>query len=252
MRSSVRLGVNVDHLATLRQARRGAVPDPVEAARVCERAGASHIVCHLREDRRHIQDEDVRRLKATIAIPLNLEMSMAEEIVAVATAIRPHHVTLVPERRQELTTEGGLDVVQQAKRIHALLSAFGLCGVGVSLFIDPVSEQVQAARAIGGTKVELHTGAYANATTPSARQRELAALREAARMGKRLGLTIAAGHGLDYDNVREIAAIPEIEELNIGFSIIIRALSIGFEGAVREMAGLLTRRAPHALNAVSP
>jgi pyridoxine 5-phosphate synthase len=242
----MRLGVNVDHVATLRQARRGILPDPVEAALACERAGADRIVCHLREDRRHIQDRDVKRLRAALRIPLNLEMSIAPSIVKVALAVRPHQVTLVPERRQELTTEGGLDAVRLARTLRPLLGAFHERGIGVSLFVDPVAGQVEAACDAGARIIELHTGAYANA--PSARRaRELAALRHAAQQGRRLDLEVAAGHGLDYDNVRAIVAIPQIEELNIGFSIITRAVSVGLERAVREMRRRLVRRSPHAL-----
>lgn len=237
----LRLGVNVDHIATVRQARRGRVPDPVEAARVCERAGAQSIVCHLREDRRHIQDEDVRRLKATVTTRLNLEMSIAKEIVAIALAVKPAHVTLVPERREELTTEGGLDVVRLQGRLAPLLKTFGAAGIAVSLFIDPDPDQLKAARACGAPVIELHTGRYAEAATPAARRQELRALEEAARLARTLGLGVAAGHGLDYENVQEIVRIPEIEELNIGFSIISRALSVGLEAAVKEMVELIHR-----------
>lgn len=239
----IRLGVNVDHIATLRQARRGTKPDPVEAARVCERAGASSIVCHLREDRRHIQDHDVRRLHTSIATRLNLEMSIAPAIVDVALRIKPDQVTLVPERRQELTTEGGLDVARLRRKLHALIPRFHRHGIGVSLFIDPMLRQLRASRDVGATVVELHTGGYANASG-SVKVRALRAIRIAARQGKALGLDVAAGHGLDYDNVHRIVSIPEVEELNIGYSIIVRALSVGLERAVREMVALLKR--PHA------
>lgn len=245
----MRLGVNIDHIATVRQARRGRVPDPVEAALVCERAGATSIVCHLREDRRHIQDEDVRRLRERIATRLNLEMSIAGDVVDAALAIGPHQATLVPERRQELTTEGGLDVVRLAKRLQPLLRAFHDRGIEASLFIDPSSEQLRAAADLGASIVELHTGRYANATTARDRSRELKALQRGAAQGRALGLTVAAGHGLDYENVRDIVAIPEIVELNIGFSIITRALSVGLEPAVREMAQLLQPQQAHVLEA---
>ena len=245
----VRLGVNVDHIATVRQARRGFRPDPVEAARVCERAGAKSIVCHLREDRRHIQDADVRRLKAAITTRLNLEMSVAAEIVAAALAIRPDQVTLVPERREELTTEGGLDVLRLSRKLKGLVGPFEQRGIEVSLFIDPVLDQIRAARQVGATVIELHTGRYAHANTSSAKARELGVLKEAARAGRSLGLAVAAGHGLEYDNVREVAEIPEVEELNIGFSIIAQALSIGLERAVREMVERLKRHRAHVLQA---
>ena len=247
----VHLGVNVDHIATVRQARRGFHPDPIEAARVCERAGATRIVCHLREDRRHMQDDDVRRLKAAVTTRLNLEMSVAEDIVKVALAVRPDQVTLVPERRQELTTEGGLDVVRLSRKLKDLIGRFQERGIDVSLFIDPVRDQVQAARDTGATAIELHTGPYAHATAPPARHRELAVLAEAARTGEAFGLVVAAGHGLEYENVREVAEIPEVEELNIGFSIIVRALSVGLEQAVRDMVAHLMPHKTHALEAAS-
>jgi len=241
----MRLGVNIDHIATLRQQRRGRTPDPIEAALTCEQAGATSIVCHLREDRRHIQDEDVRRLKAAIATRLNLEMSIAREIVDMALAIHPHQVTLVPERRQELTTEGGLDVVRLEPQLVGLVREFQERGIEVSLFVDPVAAQLEASRRTGATVIELHTGTYAN----SGRSRDSDALRQAAAQGRALGLSVAAGHGLDYDNVQAVLDIPEIEELNIGFSIISRALSVGLERAVREMVGLLQRRSADALHA---
>ena len=243
----MRLGVNVDHIATVRQARRGRLPDPVEAARVCERAGAESIVCHLREDRRHIQDEDVRRLKASVTTRLNLEMSIAEEIVRVALAVKPHQVTLVPERRRELTTEGGLDVIKLSKRLGSVVERFQRAGVAVSLFIDPAPAQVKAAKRTGAAIIELHTGGYANAATAPARTRELAALRRTAEQGRALGLAVAAGHGLDYDNVGPICEISDIEELNIGYAIIVRALSVGLERAVREMAAIAHHTPAHAL-----
>ena len=242
----MRLGVNIDHIATVRQARRGARPDPVEAARVCERAGAQGIVCHLREDRRHIQDEDVRRLHASLATQLNLEMSCAPEIVRIALGIRPEQVTLVPERRQELTTEGGLDVARMRRRLGPVIKAFHDRGIAVSLFVDPRLRQLEASRDCGAKIVELHTGRYADAPTAAARSRELAALVRASRQARGLGLAVAAGHGLDYRNVAAVAAIPEIEELNIGYSIIVRALEVGLESAVREMAGLMRHRPARA------
>ena len=238
----MRLGVNIDHIATVRQARRGRMPDPVEAALVCERAGASSIVCHLREDRRHIQDEDVRRLRDAVSTHLNLEMSIAPEIVGVALAVQPDEVTLVPERRQELTTEGGLDAVRLARRLPPLIRDFQRRGIRVSLFVDPVPAQLAAARDVGAAVVELHTGRYAEAATARTKTAALHLLGRAARFGRSLGLSVAAGHGLDYDNVSAVAAIPEIEELNIGFSIISRALSVGLERAVQDMAARLSAR----------
>ncbi|MBI3321229.1 MAG: pyridoxine 5'-phosphate synthase [Candidatus Omnitrophica bacterium] len=244
----LRLGVNVDHVATLRQARRGPTPDPVEAALICERAGAQSIVCHLREDRRHIQDRDVQRLKRSIATRLNLEMSLAPDIVKRAIAVRPAQVTLVPEHRQELTTEGGLDVIRLSRRLRPLIDAFGSHGIEVSLFVDPVLGHLAAVRDLGVSIVELHTGRYATARTLLARRNALSALARAAAGGNALGLTVAAGHGLEYENIRAVAAIPEIQEVNIGFSIVVRALAVGFERAVQEMAALLQpQRTVHAL-----
>ena len=238
---NVRLGVNIDHIATVRQARRGDEPSPVGAALVCERAGAQSIVCHLREDRRHIQDEDVRRLVRRVKTRVNLEMSIAPQIVEVALAIRPAQVTLVPERRQELTTEGGLDVVKLQGRLRPLIRTFHGRGIEVSLFVDPVHRQLEAAREAGAGIVEIHTGRYANAASVAARTRELDVLQQAAARSRTLGLAVAAGHGLDYENVRAVVDIEEIEEVNIGFSIVTRALSVGLERAVAEMMALLAK-----------
>jgi pyridoxine 5-phosphate synthase len=235
----MRLGVNVDHVATVRQARRGQSPDPVDAAQLCVRAGATSIVCHLREDRRHIQDDDVRRLRRTLSVPLNLEMSLAPEIVAIALRIRPAQVTFVPERRQELTTEGGLNVVRHAARIQRAVRAFHARGIAVSLFIDPVAVQIRASAAVGARIVELHTGAYAQAQRAIQRRQQRAQVARAAAQARRLKLAVAAGHGLDYDNVHVLATIPEIEELNIGFAIMSRALAVGLPAAVRQMRRLL-------------
>ena len=237
----MRLGVNIDHVATVRQARRGTRPDPVEAALACERAGADSIVCHLREDRRHIQDADVRRLKRVLKTRLNLEMSIAPDVVRAALAIRPWRVTLVPERRQELTTEGGLDAARLTRRLATVVSAFHRRSIEVSVFIDPSAAQIRAAETLGVTVVELHTGRYADAPSVSARIRELRAIREAAALAASRGLEVAAGHGLDYDNTRAIAAISQIEELNIGFSMISRSLFVGLESAVRQMRALMER-----------
>lgn len=246
------LGVNIDHVATLRQARRGHWPDPIEASRVCERAGADSIVCHLREDRRHIQDDDVRRLNAMVRTHLNLEMSIAPSVVAVALEVRPAQVTLVPERRQELTTEGGLNLVTLAARLRPLLRRFRQAGIVVSVFIDPVAKQVSAARDLGIESIELHTGGYANAPPGATRTRALATVAGAARQAASQGFTVAAGHGLDYENVSAIAQIPELEELNIGFSIIARAMTVGLECAVQEMVARLQfqrQRSFHATQA---
>lgn len=226
----MRLGVNVDHVATLRQARRGKTPDPVWAAKMARRAGCDSIVCHLREDRRHIQDADLVALKKKLKVPLNLEMGAHPEIVRIACRLRPDQATLVPERRQELTTEGGLDLSRSSRRLSSAIRRLGSSGVRVSLFIDSDPASVKAAARLGVPMVELHTGRYAQA-----RAGELDRLRRAARLARDLGLAVAAGHGLDYRNVQTVARIPEIEELNIGFSIVARAIEVGFETAVREM-----------------
>ena len=241
----MRLGVNIDHVATLRQARRGARPDPTAAARICEAAGADSIVCHLREDRRHIQDEDVRRLVRSVR-RLNLEMSIAPSVVRTALAARPAQVTLVPERRQELTTEGGLDVVRLAPRLRLLVRRFHASGIEASLFIDPADRHIRAAQAIGARAVELHTGDYANARNESCRRAALGRLARAARAAEAAGLAVAAGHGLEYDNVARVAAIPEVQELNIGFAIVSRALEVGFARAVTEMRARIREGEAHA------
>jgi pyridoxine 5-phosphate synthase len=245
----MRLGVNIDHVATLRQQRRGRFPDPLAAALICEQAGSSSIVCHLREDRRHIQDEDIRRLKQALHVPLNLEMSIAEEIVRAALSVKPAQVTLVPERRQELTTEGGLDVVRLAKRLRPLITQFHAAGVEVSLFVDPDEAQVEASRSVGARIIELHTGRYAEARTMPHRERELKALQRAAEQAASRGLVVAAGHGLDYDNIEPVTALVQVEEVNIGFSIISRAVFVGLEQAVKEMVARLITTRPHAVAA---
>ncbi len=237
----VRLGVNIDHVATVRQTRRGRTPDPLQAARAALRGGADHLVCHLREDRRHIQDADVRALARRFPGRLNLEMSVAPDIVRVALAVRPWRVTLVPERRQELTTEGGLDVVRLGRRLAVLLPRFERVGIEVSLFVDPREEQLAAGAQAGARIVELHTGDYAEARTRRARANALRRLARAARRAKTLGCAVAAGHGLDYGNVQAVAAIPEVEELNIGFSIVSRALVVGLQPAVAEMIRRIQR-----------
>ena len=234
-----RLGVNIDHIATLRQARRGRAPDPVEAARLCERAGADAIVAHLREDRRHIQDDDIRRLRQAVTTRLNLEMAIAPSVVRAALAVRPDQATLVPERRRELTTEGGLDVAAQRRRLTPVVRRLQQRGIAVSFFVDPEMRQVEASAALGVEAIELHTGAYAGARTPRQRALRLKALRVAADYAQRLGLAVHAGHGLDYRNVQSVACIPGLGELNIGFSIISRAVFIGLPRAVREMKALL-------------
>lgn len=228
----IRLGVNIDHVATVRQVRLGVQPDPVELALLCEQAGADSIVAHLREDRRHIQDHDVARLRKRLNIPLNLEMGISAEIVSIALRIGPEQVTLVPEKRQELTTEGGLDVAGQFDKVQKTVKRFQQQKIEVSLFIDPTPAQVAASHRSGARIVEFHTGSYAHAAKKGKELRHLVA---AAKSARREGLIVAAGHGLTLGNVRGVAAIAEIEELNIGHSIVSRALSVGMAKAVREM-----------------
>lgn len=231
----MRLGVNVDHVATVRQARRTDEPDPVFAAMLAELAGADSIVCHLREDRRHIQDRDLKILRETVRTRLNLEMGITEEVVRIAILVRPDQVTLVPERRQEVTTEGGLDVVARRTEVQDAVKRFHDARIPVSLFIDPDRAQVEASKAVGAEIVEIHTGTYANAKDPRARAEALRRIHEACVTARNAKLSVAAGHGLTYRNVREVAALPEIEELNIGHSIVSRAILVGFERAVFEM-----------------
>lgn len=230
-----RLGVNIDHVATIRQARGGREPDPVWAAVLAELGGADGITVHLREDRRHIQDRDLRVLRETVQVRLNLEMSVEPEVVAVAVAVKPDQVTLVPERRQEVTTEGGLDVAGQFERVRAAVARCRDAGMEVSLFIDPDPAQVEASVRAGAGAVELHTGRYADAEGHAAVARELEALRAAGRQTRAAGLGLHAGHGLNYLNVRPVAAVDGMAELNIGHSIVARAVFVGLERAVREM-----------------
>ena len=239
----MRFFVNIDHVATVRQARRTDEPDPVRAAVLAELAGVDGITVHLREDRRHIQDRDVELLAATIRTPLNLELATVPEIVDLAVRLAPHQATLVPERREEVTTEGGLALEAQgtAARLGPVIDRLRGAGIRTSLFIDPTEAALRASAELGADAVELHTGEYANATTPGGRDTELKRLREAAVRGRELGLDVHAGHGLTYENVTPVAAIPEIEELNIGHSVISRAILTGMEAAVRDMATLLRR-----------
>jgi len=235
----LRLGVNVDHVATLRQARGVDYPDPVEAALVAEAAGADGITVHLREDRRHIQERDVEELRRRLRVKLNLEMAVTDAMVDFALGVRPGDACFVPERREELTTEGGLDVAGHAARITAAARRLAAAGIRVSLFIDPDPAQVRASRSAGVHAVELHTGDYANAAGDAERGRQLARLRLAAAEAALLGLEVHAGHGLTVANVRPVAAIAEIVELNIGHSIVARAVLIGMAAAVREMRAVL-------------
>ena len=236
----IRLGVNVDHVATVRQARRVDVPDPLEAALLAERAGADGITVHLREDRRHIQERDVRVLRERIATKLNLEMAVTPAMVAFAEQARPDDACFVPEKREELTTEGGLDVMSQQAKITDAVRRLQAAGIQVSLFIDPDGKQIEAAHAVGAHAIEIHTGAYCNASAIS-REKERQAVQAAAELAQSLGLEVHGGHGLNYENVIPIAAIPEIVELNIGHSIIARAVIVGIEQAVREMKELLEK-----------
>lgn len=231
----IHLGVNIDHVATLRQARRVAYPDTVAAAAAAERGGADGITIHLREDRRHIQDEDVDRLAASVRTKLNLEIASVDAMVRIACRVRPRDVCLVPERREELTTEGGLDVVANKGSIGAAVDALRTAGIRVSLFIDPEEAQIEATRGLGAEVVELHTGAYADAPDEDRRGTELERIRRAAVVAAEAGLIVNAGHGLTVDNVDAIAAIPELFELNIGHSLVADAVFVGLEAAVRRM-----------------
>ena len=227
-----RLYINIDHVATIRQARRADEPDPVEAARLCESAGADGITAHLREDRRHIQDADVERLAREVTTVLNLEMACTDEMVALALELRPHQVTLVPERREEVTTEGGLDVGREPGRVRDALRRMRDAGIRTSLFIDPDERMVRQSRELGADAIELHTGRYAHHPADPA---TIGALRDAARVGSSLGLEVHAGHGLTVRNGAAVATIPEFEGLNIGHSIVSRAVFVGIGEAVREM-----------------
>ena len=227
-----RLYINIDHVATVRQARRGSEPDPVEAATACENAGADGITAHLREDRRHIQDADVDRLKKTVRTYFNLEMACVAEMLEVARRLKPQQVTLVPERREEITTEGGLDILSDPARIQNAIDALTDAGIRVSLFIDPTRAAVEQSRKLGVPAIELHTGTYSHQPNSEA---TIEALRDSARRAADLGLAVHAGHGLTVANVGLVAAIPEIEELNIGHSIISRAIFVGLDRAVKEM-----------------
>ena len=238
LHSGIALGVNIDHVATLRQARRGRYPDPLLAALIAEEAGADSITLHLREDRRHIQDRDVVALREALQTRMNLEMAVTDEMIRIAQKVLPQDCCLVPESRQELTTEGGLNVSEHAARIGDAVQALGASGVRVSLFIDPDLEQIEAAQRAGAPVIELHTGTYAD-SMGAARAREFERLCAAAKFAARLGLIVNAGHGLNYHNVEPIAGIPEIVELNIGHSIVARAIVDGLAKAVRDMKELM-------------
>ncbi len=233
-RPALRLGVNIDHVATIRNARGGAHPDPLRAAKLAAKAGADGITAHLREDRRHISDEDIRRLRDEIDLPLNLEMAATDEMLAIALDHIPHAACIVPEKREERTTEGGLDVSGAKDRLRRFADEMGGAGIRVSLFVEPERAQLEAARAIGAPVVELHTGAYCEARG-AARERELARLVEAAKIADALGLECHAGHGLAYDTVGPVARIPTIVELNIGHFLVGEAIFVGLDAAIRRM-----------------
>jgi len=233
------LMVNIDHVATIRQARGTYFPDPVYAAGIAEMAGASGIIIHLREDRRHIKDRDVRLLREVVRTKLNLEMAATDEMVEIARDVVPDMITLVPEKREELTTEGGLDAFSLTRRLKKVTEKVREKGIKVSLFIDPEEKQVMAAKKIGADMIEIHTGAYSDAINDSMRRQEYKKVVEAAKKGKELGLGVNAGHGLHYHNVREIAKIEEIDELSIGHSIIARAVFVGLDRAIRDMLELI-------------
>ena len=235
----MRLAINIDHIATLRNARGGKEPDPIEAAKICEEAGAEGIVCHLREDRRHIKDEDVYLLRRTVRTKLDLEMAATDEIVAIALEVKPELVTFVPERRQELTTEGGLDVQADKQHLQDVIKAFHQQKIEVSLFVDPVPAQIETSKEIGADMIEIHTGEYAEAATERDQRAQLARVQKAARLARSLGMGVNAGHGLNYLNIMPIVAIQEIDEVSIGHAVISRALVVGLDRAVREMGELL-------------
>jgi len=239
----MRLGVNVDHVATLRQARGNiAYPDPVVAALLAEYAGGESIVVHLREDRRHIKERDVIFIKEAVKIPLNLEMSTSKDIVDFACKVIPQQATLVPEKRLELTTEGGIDLIKNSKKVSGVIKRLKKAGIKVSLFIDPAKKQIKAAKDLGSDCIEINTGAFSLAKNKTLLSKEISKIQEAAKFGKAQGFFVAAGHGLDYENLGEIIKIKEIEELNIGHSIICRSVFIGITQAVEEMISLLKRK----------
>jgi pyridoxine 5-phosphate synthase len=239
----IKLGVNIDHVATLRQARGTRYPSPVQAALMAENAGADSITLHLREDRRHIQDADVHILRGILRTKMNLEMAVTDEMIGIGLQVNPQDVCLVPERRQELTTEGGLDVAGQLVRMTDACRQFAEAGIRVSLFIDPDPVQLEASKAAGAPVVEIHTGRFADAVTEAEAEHELARIRAAVEKGRMLGLQVNAGHGLHYHNVQAVAAIPGVTELNIGHAIVAEAIFMGWDHAVREMKRLMIEAA---------
>jgi len=236
-----KLSVNIDHIATIRQARKGAEPEPVAAAVLAELAGADGIIAHLREDRRHVQDRDLHLLREIVQTKLNMEMAATDEMLRIAAELVPDFSTLVPEKREELTTEGGLNVAAKVDELKTFIAKLKIAGITVSLFVDPVEKQIAAAKESGAEWVEIHTGSYANAETAKERDKEMSKISEAAKLAAILGLRVGAGHGLNYVNVQAIARIPEVEELNIGHSIISRAALVGMDKAVSEMKMLIDR-----------
>lgn len=237
----MKLGVNVDHIATLRQARGTLYPDPVVGALLAEYAGCDSVVAHLREDRRHINERDIHLIKKALKIPLNLEMSVNRDIVIFAEALKPYQATLVPEKRRELTTEGGLNLIKNRSKVASAVNKLKGVGAKVSLFIDPVKSQIKAAKDLGVEIIEINTGAFCEAKNKAASKNAAKKVKEAAVFAKKAGLFVAAGHGLDYVNVSDIASIKEIEELNIGHSIICRSVFLGMAAAVEEMIGLIKK-----------
>ena len=235
----MRLAVNIDHIATLRNARGGVEPDPIIAAKIAERAGAECIVCHLREDRRHINDDDLKRLRKSVTTKLDLEMAATPEIIRIAKQVKPDLCTLVPEHRRELTTEGGLDVIKHRISLKQAISSLHASGIKVSLFIDPINEQIKATQEIGADMMEIHTGEYANANKKSEINFQLERIKTAAKLGKKLGLIVNAGHGLDYKNIKPVSKIREIAEVSIGYAVIAESMFVGLENAVRKMKTLL-------------
>lgn len=245
----IELGVNIDHVATLRQQRLTHYPDPLRAARLAEEAGADLITLHLREDRRHIQDVDVRAIRSMLTTRMNLECAITPAMLNIACEVAPDDVCLVPEKREELTTEGGLDVLGSQAAVASAVSQLHQAGIRVSLFIDPQARQIAAAHEAGATVIELHTGAYADAESMPVRQAEFERIREAIATGLRLGMRVNAGHGLNYDNVQRIAALPGISELNIGHAIVAQAIFDGWEKAVRDMKALMVQAASDSTGA---
>jgi len=233
------LGVNIDHVATIREARKIDYPDPIKAALICQDSGADSIVCHLREDRRHIQDRDLYTLKKLVKVKLNLEMAMSKGIIDIAIKVKPDQATLVPEKRRELTTEGGLDVCSQLSRVKSVLKRLEANNIKVSLFIDPDKRQIEAAGKVGSSMIELHTGRYAEATSKKEKDKEYEDLKKSAKFARKIGIKVFAGHGLNYENTKKLTAIKEIEEYNIGHSVVARSVFIGIGKAVKEMKALI-------------